>query len=207
MNLDEIKATWKMYDQKLTATKRINEKLVRSMIRERSGSALSKMRMYCLLTIIFMAFLIWFCIMSIIYNAFDFEFSFQFLPLYMYIVIAGIFIFYLVKEYLHSKVDLYSNNLKDSLATFLALHKKFVDINMKLGLAFLFSAILYLLSASIKVALNEGVLYSVLFFLGGVLVSGTVFFIAFKLGAFEDHLGNKLKAQLEELDEFEQVDL
>src|SRR5690606_18189491 len=133
MNLEELKATWQDYDKKLIATRTINEKIIMSMMREKSASTLSKIRRRCIYTILLMGIIIWFSIMSIIYNAFDYEYKLQFLPLILYIIVATIFVVYLIREYVHSKVDLYKENLKDSLIKVISFHKKFRSINLKLG--------------------------------------------------------------------------
>src|SRR5690606_41954260 len=99
MNLEELKATWKDYDQKLVATRAINEKIIMSMMREKSSSTLSKIRRMCLYTILLMGVIIWFCIMSIIYNAFDYNYKLQFLPLVLYVIVATIFIVYFIRYY------------------------------------------------------------------------------------------------------------
>jgi len=108
MNLEELKATWQDYDQKLIATRTINEKIIMSMMREKSASTLSKMRRMCLHTILLMGVIIWFSSMSIIYNAFDYEYKLQFLPLILYVIVAVIFVVYHLRKYMHSKVDLYN---------------------------------------------------------------------------------------------------
>ncbi|HYG38559.1 MAG TPA: hypothetical protein VD908_08075 [Cytophagales bacterium] len=204
MNLEELKVTWQEYDQKLKATKSINEKIILNMIRDRSGSILSVMRRNGLLTIVLMAVIIWFCMMSIIYNAFDFEYKLQFLPLVIYVVVAVIFIIYLIKAYINSQVDLYKDNLKESLIKVIATHEKFMSVNLKLGMMFLFAAFLYLLSASFKTFQNEGILKGLIFFAGGIIVNVTLLYVAKLMGAFKDHYGNKLKSQLKELEDFEE---
>lgn len=204
MNLEELKVTWQEYDQKLKATKSINEKIILNMIRDRSGSILSVMRRNGLLTIVLMAVIIWFCMMSIIYNAFDFEYKLQFLPLAIYVVVAVIFIVYLIKAYINSQVDLYKDSLKESLIKVIATHEKFMSVNLKLGMMFLFAAFLYLVSASFKTFQNEGILKSLIFFAGGIMVNATILYVAKLMGAFKDHHGAKLKNQLKELEDFEE---
>lgn len=205
MNLDDLKIMWKDYDQKITATKQINEKLIKMMIREKSGSTLSKIRRNCLLTILLMGVLIWFCIMSIIHNAFDYEYKLQYLPLIIYTIVAVIFIFYLIKEYSHTLIDLNDKNIKDSLSKVLALHKKFKSVNLKLGLMFLFAAFLYQINASFKVYVNQGILPALYFLAGSIVVNLTIIFIAHKMGAFKDQPGEKLKESLLELEELEKL--
>lgn len=207
MNLEELKATWKDYDQRLTATRAIHNKIVKSMIRDKSGSTLNKMRRMCLLTILLMGVIIWFCLMSIIYNAFDYEYSLQFLPLIIYVIVAAVFIVYLIKEYQNSKVDLYNDNLKNSLNKVIALHESFMSINLKLVLIFLSAGFLYLLNASFKVLQNQGAWSALLFLSGGVILNVGMLFIAQRMGAFKDHYGDSLKNLLHELEEFEEVEI
>ena len=203
MNLDEMIGTWQEYDQKLKASKLINEKIILSMIREKSESTLSKMRRNSLLTIALMMVVIWFCTMSIIYNAFDYQYKIQFLPLILYIGVAVIFIGFLIKAHRDSRVDLYKSNLKESLRKVIASNDEFVQINLKLGIVFLSSGFLYLVSASVRVIQDEGMLRGVLWFVGGLFINFILLYIAHLLGAFKDHHGNKLKNHLRELEDFE----
>jgi hypothetical protein len=41
MNLEELKSAWQVFDKKIQSTQAINEKLIESMIRERSMSRVS----------------------------------------------------------------------------------------------------------------------------------------------------------------------
>lgn len=136
MKLDEIKEIWQVYDRKLTSTRLINEKMIKSIIREKSSSTLAKMRRNCLLTILWMSVVIWFSLMSIIHNAFDYQYKIQFLPLAIFIVAGVIFIVYLIKEYYNTKVDLYNNSIKDSLINILNLHEKLYATNEKSAFSF-----------------------------------------------------------------------
>ncbi|MDQ3393759.1 MAG: hypothetical protein M3512_06565 [Bacteroidota bacterium] len=123
--------------------------------------------------------------MSIIYNAFDFDYMIQYIPLVIYIIVAAVFIVYLVKHYTNSNVDLVKSNLKESLIKVIAYNEKFKAVNYKLALFFLCAGFLYLLSSTFKVAQNESIGISILYLLGGMFVSFLTLFIAHKLGAFK----------------------
>ena len=176
------------------------------MIRGKSDSTLAKMRRRCLFMIVLMAVITWFCGMSIIYNAFDFEYKLQFLPLIIYVIVSATFMVYLIGEYTHTKVELYDENLKEALVKVIALHEKFMSINLKLVLIFITAGFLYLLSAIVGVVQNQGTLQALIFLSGGITVNLVILFIARNMGAFKDHHGNELKNQLKELEEFEEVE-
>jgi hypothetical protein len=203
MNLDELKTTWQTYDKKLTATRQLNEKLIKNIIREKSGTALSRMRRNCLLIILWMIVIICFCISSIIYTIY-YQYHFQYLSLIVFVVVGGIYIFQLIKEYRNSNIDLYNNNLKASLVNTLEVHEKLMSTNKKVPLLFLLAGFLYLVNSSIKAFHNEGIVHAVIFLTAGLLTNALIFFVAHKMGAFKDHFGIRLKNQLKELEEFEE---
>jgi|SRR5690606_20626136 len=203
MNFNEIITVWQDYDRKLNASRIINEKIIRSMMREKSGSTLARMRRMCLFTIGLMLLIICFCTLSILYNAFDFEFSLQFLPLVIYILVAGLFILYLIRTYRGTQVDLYNDHLRGSLLKVIAVQEKFMAIHNKLVLVFFTAGFLYLFSASLVVFQNKGAVQGALALLVGTAITLGIYYGARQMGAFKDHYGIQLKNQLRELEEFD----
>lgn len=69
---------------------------------------------------------------------------------------------------------------------------------------FLSADFMYLLSASFKVYLREGIWYATLVLIGGVLVNTAFLAVAWFMGTFKDRQGDKLRAQLREREDFEE---
>ena len=79
MNLEELKSAWQVYDQKLRSSQAINEKIIFSMIRERSNSRISSIKRDNMLLLLLMFLEFFFLIAVFAGNPFDFDYLWQFL--------------------------------------------------------------------------------------------------------------------------------
>jgi len=204
MNLDEFKKTWQAYDQKLAATNLINEKIIRSMIKERSNSTLARIRRDSILTLVLMIAVSSFCGLSIIYNAFDYRYLLQYVPLTMIGIASGIFSVLLLREYAVAQMNLAKENLAQSLRSVLEQHKKFMSSNRKLGIVIISAGMLWPIGNMPQIIENKGLPTAIGLIVLTFSVQASLIFIARKAGAFKDRHGDRLRDLLKELEEFEQ---
>ncbi|CAN5819956.1 hypothetical protein BH24BAC1_BH24BAC1_38710 [soil metagenome] len=122
MNLDEIVVTWTAYDQKLAASAGIQEKLIKNMIRERSGSTLADIRRNYIFTLLLMGGIVTFCTLSVLYNAFDYTHPIQHISLILDIFASLVSGFLGLKAGRATQVDLNHDHLAGSLQKAVAGH-------------------------------------------------------------------------------------
>src|SRR5688572_18925329 len=125
MNLDELKTVWKAYDRKLQSTQALNEKIITSMISERSGSRFSNVRTRYVVGLIWMVICLAFSILVIITNPFDYVHSMQYIPTGIFAVCLVILIGGLIKAYVALKdIRITHNNVDESLKKIIAIYEK-----------------------------------------------------------------------------------
>ena len=203
MNLDELKQTWQYYDQKLAAVNQINDKLIKSMIRERSNSTLAKISRHSLLIMALMAAVSVFCALSIVYNAFDYQYTLQYLPLAFMCLASGIFFILLCKEFSLGQTELHNDNLTEALRKVLTEHKKLMVSHRRLAVIILSAGIIWPVGNLHRMIETKGLLAALSLLLVTISVHVVFVVLARKAGAFKDRHGDKLKADLRELEEFE----
>jgi uncharacterized membrane protein YjjP (DUF1212 family) len=126
MNLDELKTAWLEYDRRLQATEEINQKVIASMIRERSGSRIARIRkryteMICLF--MFYAVCLTFCFFG---NPFDYTSRAQYLPLAALILSCIVMVIFLFRARMALKeISLDRQNLQESLLHIIAVYVKY----------------------------------------------------------------------------------
>lgn len=206
MNLDEIVSTWRAYDEKLAASTAIQERLIRNMIRERSGTTLATIRRNYVFTLLLMAGIITFCTLSVLYNAFDYTHPIQHVSLIIYILASVIIGGLVLKAYRATHVDLNHDHLAGSLKKALASHTAALAAKRKAWFLFLFAGFLYPVTMMPRVMEHRGLLMAVgLVAFGAVLIGGLLLLFQF-LGAFRDRHGESLQACLRELEELSPKD-
>ncbi|HYC84318.1 MAG TPA: hypothetical protein VEB86_03810, partial [Chryseosolibacter sp.] len=110
MNLDELKAAWKVYDRRLQATQEINERLIVSMITERSVSRFSRVRKNYGIGFIWMAICLAAGLLVIFGNPFDFRYQVQYVPMIIFCSGIAILMAGMIKPFLELK-DVSINHL------------------------------------------------------------------------------------------------
>jgi hypothetical protein len=93
MNIDELKAAWNVYDKKVEATQRLNEKVIESMIASRSDSRFSAAKRYYLFGFLWMFGWASFALVVCLTNPFDYQMTWQYVPLWIFIGCVVVFIF------------------------------------------------------------------------------------------------------------------
>ena len=201
MNLDELKSAWQVYDQKLQASQGINEKIILSMIRERSSSRVSKIKRNN--TFLMAVMLLELLILGAIFigNPFDFDYKWQFVP-YIFLSIGVMMaIGVLFENYKMLNIEINNNNLKVFLENVINGYEKNRKAEKWFGLTMLIAACLTILSflphKLAKYTLSIAIIDTII----PLVISLGIYFIAFKLGAFKDPKREGFKEDLKELKE------
>ena len=207
MNLEELKSAWQIYDKKIQATQAINEKLIESMIRERSMSRVSLIRTQYHAFFFMLAVELIVMVAIFAGNPFDFKYQLQFIPyglLSIGIVIAFLNLLKLYRK-LNGFLPGYSIGgfLKNILETYeqnKVFEKWFGIIFLSIGFIVPLS---FLPQKMEKNSLTTALLET------GMLMAGTLllYLLAFRLGAFKNRNKEKFGKDLAELNELKAMSL
>lgn len=200
-----MKTIWKEYDEKIEANKTISEKIIRSMIKDRSRSRLAKMRRDYILQFVFFCAITMFCMACIIWNAFDYRYTLSYVPLVITTICLIIFQVLIVKQYRNSSKDLNNDNLLTSLQKIIFLHDRYMALGGKTGLFFMIAGALFPVARLPNLLETRGLMESIGISFIPVAFTIIAFFTARKLGAFKDRYGDRLKEDLKELEELNQL--
>ena len=207
MNLDELKSTWKAYDEKLLASQKLSERMVFLMIKDRSKGTLAKMEQKLKFAGILMTAVIVFFSAAIAGNAFDYTNWYFYIPSVLYIVLAVVALTVVVQNYRNlSRVTLSQKNLYDSLTTVLRWHEKAEAALSKVWLLCMMAGFLFGLSMVAR-KFEEYSTTKIILMLGGQAAMILLLYAAARwlFNVFEDKLGNELKENLQELDQLKTV--
>jgi hypothetical protein len=201
MNLDELKTAWKAYDRRLQSTQALNEKIITSMISERSGLRFSKVRTRYVIGIVWMLICLAFSILVIMTNPFDYVHSMQYIPIGIFAGCLVILIGGLVKSYVGLKhIRITHNNVDESLKKIIAIYEKPKKFLYGTVVVFLFSqTVLFPLSFLPRNVEKMGLWTALVERMIAISIGALILFIAFKLGAFKERQAEKFKEDLNEL--------
>ncbi|MBC8051453.1 MAG: hypothetical protein H7Y13_00130 [Sphingobacteriaceae bacterium] len=207
MKLDELKAAWQQYDVKLKSTQDLSNKIITSMISERSLSRLSKVKRTYFWGFTQMGFWLFIGIAILVGNPFDYKQVIEYVPVAIYCTCLAILILGMARVYLQMlKIDINHESLHKSLETIINLCEKpnkFFD--RTIHLLIFSSTVLFPLSFLPRQILRSGWAEAIVGTLIAIAVSVTLIFIAYKLGVFEEQHAEKFKNDLKELDELKAI--
>ena len=201
MNLEELKSAWQVYDQKLQSSQVLNNRIVMSMIRERSQSRVSKIRKENAFFLIVMLLELGLLGAIFIGNPFDFRYAVQYVPygfLAVGIVMALVTIF---KSYQMLDVDINNANLKIFLKKVVDEYEKSKKIEKWFGIIIFASGCLTVLSFLPTKIDKKGLMPAIVDTLIPMGICLVIYFVAFRLGAFKNRKSDHFKADLKELEE------
>jgi hypothetical protein len=203
MNLDELKSTWQTYDEKIRTTQQLSEKLVLTLIKDKSNGTLAKMTRQLRLVVLLFCGLIVFLVAAIVGNAFDFTNWVSYLPLGMYLVLAAYALFILLKEYRNiGSFSLTKGNLRESLQLLIRSHEQYFAAMGRIWQLCMLAGFLFGLSMILRKVDQYG-LTKTLLFLGIQALTVVLMYAAAKwvFHIFHDPHTTALKENLRELDE------
>jgi len=202
MNLDDFKTAWKVYDRKLQSTQALNEKIIASMITERSDNRFAKVRRQYILGFCWMFICMAFGILVILTNPFDYGQTIQYIP--MVIFVSGLVILMTgltMRYFALRKIIISHNNIGQALKQVIAVYEKPRKFLYYTVIVFLFSQVflfpLTFLPRSIETsglwpALGERLI--------PISIAALMLFAAYKLGAFKERHVDKFREDLSELE-------
>ncbi len=207
MNIEELKSAWQVYDKKIQSAQSINEKLIESMIKERSVSRVSVIkRQYQAFFFMLTAEL--FLILAILAgNPFDFKYKVQYIP---YVLLGiGIIIAFLNLLKLYRKLNgtLSGNSIGVFLKNILEMYEQNKVFEKWFGFIFLSVGFIIPLSFLPQKMERNSLTTSILE--TAVMMAGTLllYLIAFRLGAFKNRHKEKFRNDLAELNELKAMSL
>lgn len=201
MSIDELKAAWVVYDKKVEASQRINEKVIESMIASRSDNRFASVKRNYLLGFTWMFGWASLALIICLTNPFDYRSAWQYIPMWIFIGCVVIFIFGMILTFRKLRsVEITSNNVDSSLKTIIAIYerpRKFQQYTLYL---FIFSqVILFPLSFLPRGIERFGFWGAIGERLIPMAIAGLMLYLAHRLGAFKENQKGKFKNDLDEL--------
>lgn len=200
MNIDELKSAWQIYDKKLQASQVINEKIIVSMIKERSSSRISKIKRENTLLLLLMIIEFFFLVAIFAGNPFDFDFLWQFVPFFALLIgnIMAIVVLFKVLKMIRTEIT--DTNLSFFLNKIINGYEKNKQAEKWFGLIMFVSGCLTVFSFLPHKLANKTLPMAILDTIIPLLISVGIYFIAFKLGAFENQKSEEFKKDLQEFE-------
>jgi ABC-type uncharacterized transport system permease subunit len=205
MELEELKKDWKVFEAKIEKSIEINDRLIESMIRERSVSRISKMKNQYMALFIIMSIEAIFLVAILLGNPFDFKEKWQFLPYLGLIIGVVMAIISILKLYKKLDFDFGAVNTSIFLIKILEYYKKNKVYEKWFGILILLNGFLLPLSFLPKkierYGLQRGLLDT------GIMMAFTflIYIIAIRMGAFRNRHEEKMKSDLQEYDTLKSI--
>ncbi len=201
MNLEELKSAWQVYDKKLQLSQEINEKIIISMIKERSKSRVSRIRRENgFLTAVLFVELV-FLGAVFMGNPFDFKYTVQYLP-FMFLAIGILMaLVVLLKNFKMLNVNITNTNLGSFLKNIIDQYEKNKQAEKWFGMIMLASGCLTVFSFLPHKLENKSLQTAIIDTIIPLAITLIMYFIAFKLGAFKNKKTDAFKEDLKELQE------
>ncbi|MBC7920122.1 MAG: hypothetical protein H7Z75_03445 [Ferruginibacter sp.] len=205
MNLDEMKTTWQAYDQRIAATHQLSERLVRSMMKDKSKGTLARMRQELRLVSVIFTAVIFFFSAVILGNAFDYTHWLEYIPTVLYMLLASTGLVLILGEYRQlRKVNLTKENLRESLRLVIRSHERFGAALGKVWKLCMGAGFLFGVSFVARTIPKYGWGKAFLFVGGQALLILLLYAVArWLFDAFQDPHTAQLKENLRELEEFD----
>ena len=201
MNLEELKTAWQIYDQKLTTSQKINEKIVYNMIRERSNFRLSRLKRENMFLIVFM-FLEFIVLVAVFFgNPFDFVYLWQYIP-FLFLIIGNLMaIVMLFSVYKTINMDISGINLSSFLKKIIYSYEKNKKTEGWFGAIMFVSGCLTVFSFVPKKLVHKTLPMAIIDTLIPLILCIIIYYLAFKMGVFKNQKSEAFKKDLEELEE------
>jgi hypothetical protein len=205
MNLEEIKTAWKAYDMRLQSSKALSDRLIVSMITERSGSRFATVKRNYLVGFAWMTVCLAFGIAIITGNPFDYVYPSQYIPVWIYCACLLMMIIAMARHYRSlNNITLSQATLSRALKDIIAVYerpRKFITYIIRV---FVFSQLfLFPLSFLPKNIERFGLWPALAERLIPICIAVLLYYIAHRLGAFKQRHVQKFKADLTELDQLQ----
>lgn len=206
MNLDELKTAWKEYDQKLVSTQKIQEKIIVSMITERSTSTWTKARRYYIFGFLSASVWLMFSVAVLTGNPFDFRYSYQYIPMAIMAMCFLVFLILFIINYRAlSAIPIHTATLTASLKSIIDHYDKPKKLLTGVLYTYLASAFIFPFSFIPTKIEREGIWSALGETMIPIAISLAILIIAHKLGAFKERHKGKFQRDLNELQELKSL--
>ncbi|MCP9762518.1 hypothetical protein [Lacihabitans soyangensis] len=205
MELEELKTTWGMYDKKILSTQNITQKLIESMIRERSISRVERLKKQYFSFFALLIVEAGFMLAILFGNPFDFKYQIQFLPFLL--LLMGIIVAFINLTRYYEKISkpLIDKNIGTFLNDILDFYEKNQKYEKWFGLILFSIGFLVPLSFLPPKIEKYGILKGLLDTAIPMAISLILYFLAFKMGAFRKRHKENFKSDLEEYNELKEM--
>jgi hypothetical protein len=203
MNLDELKMVWLDYDRRLQSTQLINEKIIISMITERTSSRFLKVKRQYILGFTWMFICLCAGVLILASNPFDYQMPLQYVPIGIYTACIIILIIGMILAYNKlQKISIHHNTIDTALRKIISVYEKPKKFFTYTVIVFLFcQVVLFPLSflphhigtMGLWTALGERLI--------PIAISALLLLVAYHFGAFKERHAAKFKEDLNELEE------
>ena len=193
MNIEDLKTEWVQYNRKLETAQRLNEHVIQSMLKERSKSRVTKIRTKNAIYMVLMILDLLFLAAVFVGNPFDFKYDIQYIPFGVLVIGVLLAIVSLVKSMQNFSGDLNRIHIESFLKKTIHAYEKNRKTERLFGILIIAAGTATALSfipnklehKSLLPALGETFL--------SIIITLSIYVIAFKAGAFKD----KNKAEFE----------
>ncbi|WP_460910724.1 hypothetical protein [Spirosoma areae] len=203
INLDEFKATWQAYDQKLDSTQQLSQQVLAIVQRNRSTSTIDKMIRELRLPGAILLTLVVFFSAVIAGNPFDYTQWIHYLPAVCYTLIAATGLYFL----LHHNSDLrrttlHTHDLHHALTDLIRLRTRHSALMKCVWLLAMLAGSMIMLPIVARKFAEAGWLYSLLIVLLPIGLTAVSIGLASLAGMFKDRYLDELREQVKELEDF-----
>lgn len=210
MNLNDMKTAWQEYDEKLQSAQVLTEKLIHSMIKDRSCSRLVKVKRQYLMLLLFMIFWVLVDLAVLVGNPFDYTKVIEYVPIGIRFACMLVLIFALLRFVNSlSKIDINPDSLTVSLDKVIRILGKYEKPEKLLGVTLkvmLFSsAVLFPLSFLPRKVGSMGLLDGLVDTIIPIAIGITLIVVAQFFGAFKSRQGEKFQEDLNELTDLKKL--
>ncbi len=210
MNFEDLKTAWQEYDIKLQSTQALSDKLIVSMIKERSASRLSKVKRRFNFLSLYLAGWTFVGLCILIGNPFDYSQSIEFIPIWINFICMLLLLFAMINLTLNlHKTEVNQDSLHSSVNKIIAIISEYEKpapiLRWALRLLIFSGTFLFPLSFLPRKIERLGIWGGVGDMLISILISAALIYIAHKLGAFKHHQAEKFQEDLRELDELKSL--
>jgi hypothetical protein len=207
MNLDDLKSTWKVYDQRLQAAQTLNEKIIVSMITERSSTRFSTVKTQYVVGLAWMLVCLTAGIAILWGNPFDYRYKIQYIPTGIYTICLIIVLIDMVRSFIALRhIAIHHHTIDDSLKKIIAVYEKPRRFLKYILIIFLISqVVLFPLSFLPRNIETMGLWTALAERLIPISIAALLLFAAHKFGAFKDRHAKKFKTDLDELGELRKM--
>jgi hypothetical protein len=205
MTMDELKYSWQQYNEQLAASKKLNEQVLLSMIRERSTSRVSKIRRESFMLLLVLGLEMVLLVAIIIGNPFDFKYQLQFIPYVLLGVAVLMAIYSLIRTIQNFDVTITNDGLTAFLQKTINAYEKNRKAEKWFG-AIIFSAGVLTAFSFLPKKLEPKEFWPAISETGvSILITLLIYVIAFKLGAFKNRKKEGFENDWKELAELKAI--